>query len=286
MNFCIDFYGDRTMELLKTADEINILLEKIKDLTDLPEFCEIHKNQRINLCINDYDEDGINQLLYFAFDFQQEKKGIYDIVVRLPYFEKETFEKIKEKYSEARFYFQIGCATWDTLIGFLNLKVTDVFIVEGMGFELDKIAPIVHESGAKIRVFPNIAQSSWSNISDLQKFWIRPEDTELYEDYIDIYEFAYDRYDQQKIYYDIYFNDKKWFGDLKEIIFGLENSLDSTCILPRFAEKRIRCGRACMKGGSCQMCKVIVELAKTLEEKDLMVEISKENKEGEEENNG
>ena len=34
------------------------------------------------------------------------------------------------------------------------------------------------------------------------------------------------------------------------------------------------------------MCKVIAELAKTLEEKDLMVEISKENKEGEEENNG
>jgi hypothetical protein len=41
-----------------------------------------------------------------------------------------------------------------------------------------------------------------------------------------------------------------------------------------------------MKGGSFQMCKVIVELAKTLVEKELMVGISKENKEGEEENNG
>ena len=279
MNFCIDFYGDRTMELLKTADEINILLEKIKDLTDLPEFCEIHKNQRINLCVNDYDEDGINQLLYFAFDFQQEKKGIYDIVVRLPYFEKKIFEKIKEKYSEARFYFQIGCTTWDALLGFLNLKVTDVFIVEGMGFELDKIAPIVHESGAKIRVFPNIAQSSWSDTLDLQKFWIRPEDTEKYEEYIDIYEFIYEEYDQQKVYYDIYFKDKKWFGDLNEIIIGLKEPINSSCLLPSFAERRIKCGRQCLKGGKCQMCQVIYKLSKVLKEKDLLIQFKKEKEE-------
>lgn len=156
-----------------------------------------------------------------------------------------------------------------------------MYIVEGMGFELDKIAPIVHQYGTMVRVFPNIAQSAWEDTPDLQKFWIRPEDTGLYEDYIDIYEFAYDRYDQQKIYYDIYFNDKKWFGDLKEIIFGLHDSLDSTCLLPRFAEKRIRCGRKCMKGGTCQMCNIIAQLAATLQGKNLTLE-----KEGEEEKNG
>ena len=289
MKFSFDFYGDRTVDLLNTADEINILLEKIKDLNDLAEFCELHKNQRINLVIgNQYEntEEESNRLFHFAFDFQQEKKGIYNIVVKLPYFNRELVDAEIEKYPDAKFYFSFMCADWDTFLVMKKYKVTDIYIGEGLGFELDKISPAAHEVGMQIRAFPNIAQSSWSDTPDLQKFWIRPEDTILYEDYIDIYEFAYDNYEQQKVYYDIYFNDKKWFGDLKEIIFGLKDFLDSTCLLPRFAEKRIRCGRTCMKGGSCQMCKVIVELAKTLGEKDLMVEIPKENKEGEEENNG
>lgn len=52
MKYCIDFYGKQT-DLLNLVDEINIDLLKIKDLGDLEEFCEQHKNQRINLCIND-----------------------------------------------------------------------------------------------------------------------------------------------------------------------------------------------------------------------------------------
>lgn len=289
MKFSFDFYGDRTVDLLNTADEINILLEKIKDLNDLAEFCELHKNQRINLVIgNQYEniEEESNRLFHFAFDFQQEKKGIYNIVIRLPYFNRELVDAEIEKYPDAKFYFSFMCADWDTFLVMKKYKVTDIYIGEGLGFELDKVSPAAHEAGMQVRAFPNIAQASWSDTLDLQKFWIRPEDTILYEEYIDIYEFAYDNYEQQKVYYDIYFNDKKWFGDLKEIIFGLKDSLDSTCLLPRFAEKRIRCGRSCMKGGSCQMCKVIVELAKTLGEKDLIIEILKENKEGEEENNG
>lgn len=39
-----------------------------------------------------------------------------------------------------------------------------------MGFELDKISKIAHNNNIKIRVFPNVAQSSWNDTQDIYKF--------------------------------------------------------------------------------------------------------------------
>lgn len=145
-----------------------------------------------------------------------------------------------------------------------------------MGFELEKIAEIAHQNNVKVRVFPNVAQSSRKETKDLWKFWIRPEDFDIYEKYIDVYEFYYERYEQQEIYYNIYAKDKKWLGNLNEIIIGLQEDFDSTRIVPRFAQKRVRCGRECMKGGKCKICDRVIELSKTLEKTPIRVVIKKE----------
>lgn len=82
MKYCIDFYGEQ-IDLLNQADEINIDISKIKELNDLEKFCELHKNQRINLCINDYEDAINNKYLDYIFDFQQEHQE-YSIYIRLP----------------------------------------------------------------------------------------------------------------------------------------------------------------------------------------------------------
>ena len=151
-----------------------------------------------------------------------------------------------------------------------------MYIAEAMGFELAAIAEIVKPYGAKIRVYPNVAQASRRETKGLMKFWIRPEDIEIYEKYIDVCEFFYDEYEKQEIYYKIYKDDKKWLGDLSELIIGLESGFDSTCIVPRFAHKRTKCGRACMKGDKCKMCHRVIELAKTLKKTPMRVTIDTE----------
>jgi hypothetical protein len=92
----------------------------------------------------------------------------------------------------------------------------------------------------------------------------------LYEDYIDVFEFFGDG-KKQKIYYEIYAIDGKWMGDLKEIIIGLKDSLDSTCLVPRFGIKRVYCGRKCMKGDICKMCYHTAALAQSLGKTDLRI---------------
>lgn len=104
MKYCIDFYGDKTIDLLDIADEINIDLSKIKDLTDLAEFCELHKNQGINLYLTDYEEVLFN----FALDFQKEQKDKYNIKIKLPYFDENKYQEIIEKYPESKFFYATG----------------------------------------------------------------------------------------------------------------------------------------------------------------------------------
>lgn len=273
MKYCLDYYGQH-LELFHQVDEINIDLSHIKDLKELEFFCEKYKQQRINLCINDYEDAVNNNSLYFAFDFQQKFQTSYYIVIRLPQIT-TVCKDIKEKYPNAKLFFKVHIVDWDTLLYYLDFGVTDVYIAEAMGFELDKISTIVHDKGTLIRVFPNVAQSACSETAGILKFWIRPEDTEVYEQYIDTYEFFGDE-EKQKIYYEIYKNDKQWWGNLKEIIIGLNTDINNMTILPRFAQKRIRCNRQCMKDNKCHMCYNILNLSKTLEEHNLKFIINNE----------
>lgn len=261
MKYCADFYG-KEVEFLNEVDEINLNLSKIKDLADLDQFCKNHINQRINLCINDL-EDAINKKYFiYAFDFQKHYPQ-YNVIIRLPHYDNWS-DKIKNDYPNAKFYFNVPISNWDTLLFYLKYRVTDVYISEAMGFELEDIVKKVHEYNSQVRVFPNIAQAAEETTEGYLKFWIRPEDIEFYEDYIDVCELFYDKYEQQEIYFNIYKKDKKWTGDLNEIIFNLNCKIDNTRIVPRFAKKRVRCNRQCMKDKKCKLCERIIELSETL----------------------
>ena len=269
MKYCIDFYGEYDLPILDTIDEINIDISKLAHIEDLAEFCDIHEKQRINLCIEAYDKNP--DLIYYAFDFQRDHQE-YNVGIRLPYYDEKIFAELGAKYPSMKVFFKTGVDNWELLHGILALGVTDMYIVEDLGFSLDVIAEILHAAGVQVRVFPNVAQSAWSTTPGRIKFWIRPEDVESYEDYVDVFEFFYERYDQQLVYYDIYAVDGKWNGDLSEIIIVLNEKIDSRRLLPTFVTRRTHCGRRCLKGGNCEMCKIMVELSKTLEEKDLIVE--------------
>ena len=271
MKYCIDYIRDS--KILDEVDEININYDRIQDLNALLDFCNQHPKQRINVCFYDLDKALRENQLKDLLDFQKEHTEL-NMYIRLPGTNEETGVMLNA-YPDCKFYFGIYVNDWDRVIGFINYGVTDIFIVEGLGFELEKIAPIAHEHKVQVRVFPNIAQSSWKDTDDLRKFWIRPEDIDFYEQYVDVCEFIDDN-KKVDVLYDIYKNDKKWFGDLTEIIGGLTKTIDSRYIVPRFVKKRVRCGRECMKGGNCQMCDRIQELSGNLEKAGLIVMIDKE----------
>lgn len=279
MKYCVLY--SNTSHIIDEVDEIIIPYDKNKILTLFTDFIPNHQEQRVIVELRDNYEENLIALKKISAIHEEKPELKFDLLVNN--FE-DDFVKILKSANIAYFY-RTYANNWDTFIGLVKMGVSDIYVIENLGFELDNAAAIAHANNIQIRVFPNIAQSSWRETPDIYKFFIRPEDINIYEQYVDVYEF-YSVSSKLEIYYDVYKNKQKWFGDLSEIIIDLKDTLDSRYIIPRFAEKRVRCGKQCLKGGNCRICDRIVDLSKNLEEANLIVTIDRKKEDKEENNNG
>lgn len=265
MKFCVDYVKD--FPYLKEVDELNISFNK-RDLS-LLDFLLLHKDKRINIEIRDIqefiDDDSIS-----LFKAYLEKYPDLNFYLKLPV--SADFERFYSivKDSNLKFYYDKYINSWDALYSFVNMGVSDVYITEELGFELDKVSSFCHSKGVKVRAFPNVCQNGWIGVPDIKGFFIRPEDVSLYEPYIDTLEF-YKSKKSLGTLYRVYAKEKKWFGQLKELILSFNEDFDSRCILPIFSEKRISCGKKCLKGESCNICSNIKALSEVLEREKIII---------------
>lgn len=271
MKYCLRYA--RHNKYLKEVDEV-IVPFQIEDI----HFVETltGKNELQNACIivdvlNTTDFINDNSIAIFL-DMQ---KSYPDMKFKLRFAHynashDELFIQLKE--ANIPFFFTTHVNTLDYFQGLMDLGVSDIYIVEDLGFELKKLGPVAHAKDISIRAFANVCQTSWPHKSNLKSFFIRPEDVPVYEEYVDVLEF-YGDYNMEKIMYRVYSKDKKWFGNLQEIIIGLSDELDSRYLLPQFARVRVGCGKRCIKGTACNICEKIVVVSQTLEEKGYMVKL-------------
>lgn len=237
-----------------------LIINYHKDLKSLQGFLEDHHDQRIVLSfdkLQQIDENLLTILSSYVIDYP-------NLFLRIPTYNKIISDKLVEL--KIPFFTKDYISSWDELYTALQRPVTDVYIVEELGFALDKVAAAAHAKNIQIRVFPNVAQSR-SEIPAIKQFFIRPEDLNAYEPYVDIYEFyRVNSSTNTDVLYEIYQHDQKWFGDLSEIISGLNESLDSRFMLNEFGASRVSCERRCFKGGRCQICDRIYKVSKELRE--------------------
>lgn len=272
MKYCVDF--DTRFQYINEIDEIIIKYNKQK--ADALKYIQEHPKNCVILYIDNVEDEEtkkeLNKLSQIALEHPE-----FNFKVEFA----EMIYNIQEYNYHFKYFFHTYVNTWDRFIGILNLGVSDIYIIDELGFELDKIAEIAHKNNVSIRCFANIAQSSWVDTPSIKKFFIRPEDISFYENFIDVIYFT-GKIEEINIYYDIYKNDKKWFGKLNEIILNLDENdeidLDSRYIIPRFAEVRVKCGKKCLKGNNCQICERIYELSQSLEKAKLIVRKKEEEK--------
>ena len=278
MKYCIN-YSNKS-HIIDKVDEILIRYDKNKILELFTQFIPAHLNQRVIVQLMEENniDTIVNNLKKIISIYNENKDIKFDI--QLPFYNQKFIEELKD--TNLKYFFKVAANSWDKFTGLISQNVSDIYITDELAFELDKVAEIAHKNNIKVRIYPNIAQSRWDKLSDILKFFIRPEDIEMYEPYVDVCEFYGDKAQQIDTYYKIYQEDKKWFGDLQEIIIGLDSKIDSRYIIPRFAEKRIKCGKDCLKGGKCEMCKRILDLSEQLENAHLIVQIDKEKEERDE----
>lgn len=184
---------------------------------------------------------------------------------------------------EAPYFYAFGLADADSLeklVALCERKVSDVYITGELGFKMSLAREIADRYQVNLRVVPNCPTISGfkplvvSKEEALTSFWIRPEDLFKYEDYIDIVEF-YAINNEQPTYYNIYFQDKKWEGNMSALTCGVLD-LENATLISSFTEFRINCGKACLRN-RCHACSRFAITADLILKNRLEIEI--ENKE-------
>ena len=280
MKFAVDFNLGNIY--LPEVDQIIIRWHPSHNLLS---FLKEHANQRIIISIQDgkefIDKHGLDMIQLISA-----AQNVNNWCLRLPnLFDNQktlTNNQVAElKEKEVPFFFNTYCDKWELLYWLIELGVSDVYVTDQLAFDIVDVKKICEKASVNVRIIPNSAQSLYET-NKLRTFFIRPEDLDDYDPYVDICEFYNinkDNPKSQEILYKIYKYDKRWAGDLGEIIYGLQGiELNSQFLHPSWVRRRIKCGKKCLRGDGCNMCEIMYGLMQSLRDAGVAV-VRKENKE-------
>lgn len=239
--FCLKYYPNKPY--LKKVKELKIDY-RAADNT-LEDFLKAYSNSTIIINIeNEFNMEAADVLSNLYKNYKNFKVAFY--------YHNESALELVQHYN-LPFFFLDSVTNIDTLYGLMAYKPTDMYICEDLGFNLEKISDILHSNNIRVRVYPNICQSSFPTTPSLQTFFIRPEDIPFYEKYVDVFELIADE-ERQFVIYKAYF-ENTWFGKIKELIPTFKDELDSRYLVSFFGMFRVNCGKRCLyKPGSCNIC--------------------------------
>ena len=259
------------MEYIDEASQIRIDYRP-NDET-LEKFIEIHPNQTIYIDIGTQKMFESAEMLKRFQALKQYPNWVLQLPVesisdkQIDKIDNIKFAALKDCCNRYMFTDIIG--SWEVLQYIFQLKPCEVYITNILGFSLDRVKRLCDEYEIGVRVFANVAQSAWNGTPALKKFFIRPEDVEEYEKYTSGIEFQGDA-TIQEVMYKVY-RRGYWYGDISEIIIGFEEELDSRRLPREFGEWRLKCGKRCITGGSCGLCRALRELADRLDKTDTVI---------------
>lgn len=255
MKYCLK-WNNRCYHL-KDADEISIKYIEDKGLLD---FLEKYADKRIILRIiaKDFIDSELAKLVAIKRQFPD-----YQFTVALDEYHPQLIEKMKEK--ELPFYIAQPVKNWEVLNHYVkDLKVSDIDLSGALGFELLKVKRFLEKFGpnTKVRITPNIITSDSLHCPPLQMFFVRPDDLDQYEPYVDVVEF--EGLEHQDTFFNIYAKEKTFVGKLNQVIYNFPLSIDNLGLIPSFGERRIGCGRECLYGGKCRRCNNLADLSQEM----------------------
>ena len=292
MKYALKYFS--TTKKMAEADEIIIKYTESAPLDHLiwfaTEKCKPEQRLIIDidvmlLIVN--EEEKRNVKLFFNSDeeqnefFLEEISKFADVMKKHPNLAikvSPTFGKTADhfvaqlKVFEIPFFYDVQPSCIGEVKTLLDRGVSDIYITEYLAFHITEIKRIAED--VNIRIYPNVAQApvicdAFSPESeDIKKFFIRPEDLDKYEDYVDVIEF-FGPLDKQDVLMDIY-KDGYWMGELDELIIGFRDKINCMNLMPDFGFYRLACGHRC-DVGKCNYCNISKSLAAELLEKGIYI---------------
>lgn len=158
------------------------------------------------------------------------------------------------------FYYGYPIQSYEDFNSFVALD--PYYIIPGapLFFNLEYVA----SKGIPLKIFPNV-----SNITLLPKLrpatgtWIRPEDIDYYDKFIECCEFITDNKEKERALYHVYAEDKEFIGPISLLIPELEEfHADNDLISSEHTIVRTYCKQKCESGErNCTICEDLLKIS-------------------------
>lgn len=228
------------MKYLKQADEIKIQKSDQRKTID---YIEDYPEATIVLCVgNLYEEIDTKDLLMWK------EKANGRLILEV---ENILSPNMKE-VTGIPFYWKYPVTTFDELQALKSLGACQVLIDGPLFFQMRE----VKSYGMKVRVIPNVCYEGYlPRINGLHGTWMRPQDQDLYEQYVDMLEFKEDNMTKWEALFDIYSKDKTFFGDLNVLFknFDINTPVLAAAVPREVIKSRLTCGQRCTRN-RCHLC--------------------------------
>ena len=247
MRFCLT--NDVPKSTLSKADEIKVHYYDRNKVLDL---IELYPSATIVLDLGDV------------------KDVDWDLMKELNIMSKSNFvlclydisKAVTAKKHGIKFYFGFIVTTWYDLNNHVRLGASYARLGSPLIHMLDKVIDTYPE--LKIRAVPNTAITGRLPKEDgVTGDWIRPEDTEFYNQYVYVMEFEHCQFNPKKeqVLYNIYSNGE-WAGELTDIVPDLAYPGLNRMIPPDTLTRRAVCRQQCQEPNNyCKLCYTVLDLS-------------------------
>lgn len=236
-------------EYLQKADEIKV---QWRDRNIIPDLFEKYPNAIVNLTRYFQDrEDEINWKQIDTFNILSQGRLILGL-----YAPGEMAQAREKGYS---FYYLSAIRTFQELNDTMAAGVCRIRLGAPLFFQFDKVKKVCD---LPVVAIANMASndSIFERPNGITGIWIRPEDIETYEPYIDTIEFIGNKTQEQALYR-IYAEQHAWSGELGLLVQDLNYPCTNRMVPPDLAQVRLSCGQRCEENGICHLCQRTFDLA-------------------------
>lgn len=246
MNYCLSAQVDK--KYLEKVQEIRIKYRNLDTLLDLYEI-----NPKASIIITLPSKEDKTKIRWS--DIQNYNTMWQNKII----IETDSFDIMDAcKMLGIKYFYAIPISTFAELKALVDCGCCDVKIDAPLTHMLDKL----DNYDITLRMSPNIAYYAHiPRVDGVIGSWVRPEDVELYEEYIDVFEFEDCDKAKEEALYRVYAEQKNWPSNLNNLITNLDYNATGKLVLPEFATARTFCGQKCLTGIHCDLCYKFLNLA-------------------------
>ena len=248
MKYCVSWRNKHRWDADEVVYPINLANTIIIDAVEHPDITFIAKVDSLK----NEKNPSAEQMLKIQKDYPNILFSFADI---------EDLKTYAEMPESGRKMYNLPVSSWNMVNLLQSFNVEYITLGEPFCFQKkNMIEYIQNERGIKLRINPTFVRPAImtdnKNDEAICHSWILPQHTDLYEDFIDVFDLSDTGGEMRETtLFEVYAQYKEYNQQMKHLFFNYQDNLSAAFVNPEWVIKRLDCGQVCQMGKNrCHYC--------------------------------